>query len=548
MQSGEIVAGPDVRNAAARHLRDLIDGPARGLRFDHAKAARGLRFFPAALRLAGGKHEGVPFVPDRWEAFVIGSLFGWVHADTGLRRFRVAYIETAKGSGKSPLVGGIGLYMMIADGQPRAEIYAAAGKRDQAQILFRDVVAMVRQSEPLMARLRFSGGAGREWNISDPQTWSFFRTISSDGKQSGTRPYCGIVDELHEHDDANTVEMLEAGQKSLAQPLTLAITNSGHDKTSVCWAWRETATKVCAGVLHDDSFFGFVCGLDPDDRPLHDEACWAKANPSLQFCDLPGYDYLRRRVTRARNMPSAESAVLRLNFCVWTEAESLFVGRDTWMRGQQQYSLDDFRGERCWGGLDLSSVRDLTALVLVFKRDGLLWLWPIFWLPAEGLAQKSEADRFPYVAHHAAGWLETTPGGGIDKSFVARRIAELAGQFGIQSIAYDRHRIEDLRPFLEAEGCDVHLEPHGQGFVGMAPAIDALETALVNGQLMHPGNPLMTWCAANAVVVPDPAGNRKFNKQRATGRIDGMVAAAMGVRAATLDGDGDEITTGYVEW
>jgi len=545
--AGDIIAGPHVRAACARHLRDLQDGHLRGLRFDLGIANRWLEFFPLALRLAGGEHEGKVFALEGWQVFVVGSLFGWIGAD-GFRRFRVGYIETAKGSGKSPLVAGIGLGMMLIDGEARAEVYAAATKKDQAMILFRDAVAMIRQSPALSARILFSGGRGKEWNAADPKTWSFFRPIASDDGQSGPRPHCGILDELHEHKSALVPEMLRAGTKSRRQALILAITNSGHDRHSVCWDWHEYSGKVSSGALIDDSWFGYVCALDEGDDPLRDEACWPKANPSLQGADLPGMKYLREQVTQARGMPSKEAMVLRLNFCRWTESEDLFITQDVWMRGQAEYTLEEFRGEKCWAGLDLASVRDLAALVLVFKRDGKLWTWPYLWLPDDGLARKSEEDKFPYVTYRDDGWLETTPGSGISKAFIARRIAEVAGMFDLQVIGYDRHRIEDLTPFLEAEGVDVRLEPHGQGFVGMAPAIDALETSLVNGEYMHNGNPVMTWCASNTVIKLDEAGNRKFNKARAIGRIDGIVAAAMGVRMATLDAEADLITCGIVEW
>ena len=186
--TGKIVAGPHVRDACRRHLRDLEDGPARGLFFDREAVARAIGFFRDVLVLNGGEYEGVPYEPLGWQSFILGSLFGWNGPD-GYRRFRVAYIETGKGSGKSPLAAGIGLYGMMADGEARAEVYAAATKKDQAMILFRDAVAMVDQSPQLTRRIHKSGVGANAWNLAYLQQGSFFRPISADDGQSGPRPH-----------------------------------------------------------------------------------------------------------------------------------------------------------------------------------------------------------------------------------------------------------------------------------------------------------------------------------------------------------------------
>jgi phage terminase large subunit-like protein len=259
--AGRIVAGPYVRAACQRHRRDLETGARRGLTWDIEAGRRAIGFFENVLRLAGGEHEGKPFHLEPWQCFTVGSLFAWRRVD-GTRRFRVAFVEAGKGCGKSPLAAGIGTYLMMSDREPRAEIYAAASKKDQAMVLFRDAVAMVKQSPALKKRLVFSGGAGREWNIAYLQADSFFRPISSDDKQSGPRPHCALLDEIHEHPDNTMVEMLRAGFKGRRQPLQFMITNSGVDRTSVCYQYHDYACKVAAGELQDDSFFSYVCALD----------------------------------------------------------------------------------------------------------------------------------------------------------------------------------------------------------------------------------------------------------------------------------------------
>lgn len=530
---GKIVAGPHVRDACRRHLKDLEEGPVRGLFFDLEKALRAIGFFSDVLRLNGGEFEGKPYELLDWQAFIVGGLFGWIGAD-GYRRFRSAYIETGKGSGKSPLAAGIGLYGMMADGESGAEIYAAATKKDQAMILFRDAVAMVDHSPELQRRITKSGTGLNVWNLAWLEKRSFFRPIASDDGQSGPRPHISLLDEVHEHKDGYVIEMLKAGQKSRRQPLQFAITNSGTNKQTVCWDYHEYGAKVCAGQMQDDTFFAYICALDEGDDPFKSDKCWAKANPSLRH-GLPGMRYLREQVAQARGMPSKESIVRRLNFCQWVEAESPWIGGEVWFGCEDKFDTTSLYGRRCYGGLDLSSTQDLTALVLLFEPtpDDPFWRqleW--FWLPGDGLYDKADKDRVPYVVWRDAGHLGTTEGRAINKLAVVRQLSEIAASYDLQAVAYDRWRIEDLKMILDQEGISLPLAPFGQGFKDMAPAVDEYERRLLNKLVRHRGNPVMTWCAANAVVMTDPAGNRKVSKEKANGRIDGIVAALMATGAS----------------
>lgn len=526
----EIVAGPHVRDACARHLRDLDEGPARGLKWDPAAAQRAFLFYRNVLCLNGGEFEGTAFELEPSQKFIVGSLFGWFAPD-GYRRFRVAYIEQGKGNGKSPMVAGIGLYMLVADREPRAEVYAFATKKDQAQILFRDAVAMVDQSPDLNRELTRAGGKGREWNIADMATGSFFRPISSDDAQSGPRPHCAIGDEVHEHKTAMMIEMMRAGTKGRRQALILMITNSGTDKQSVCWDYHDYAAKVCSRMLEDDAFFGYVCALDEGDDPLTDESCWTKANPLLGVSIQS--KYLREQVREARGMPSKESTVRRLNFCQWVEALNPWLSYDVWVAARDaDFDPDLLKGRRCHGGLDLSSTLDLTAFALLFEPTAEDPKWrqiTKFWLPQETFDNRERLKQYPMHMHawRAAGWIDATPGAAVNKLYVLAKIVEMCSMYDVQSIGYDRWRIEDFKTLMSDEGVSLPLEPFGQGFKDMAPAVDEYERLLISGELRHDGNPVMTWNAGSAVIDKDPAGNRKPTKERSTGRIDGVVAAVM---------------------
>ena len=541
---GHIVAGPHVRASCARHIRDLSEQDSRGIVWSLEHAIRAINFFHDVLRLNGGEFEGQPFDLLLWQKFIVGSLFGWLSAADGYRRFRVAFVETGKGSGKSPVAAGVGLYMLTADGEPRAEVYAAAVKKDQAKVLFRDAVAMVEQSPALGQRLMLNGGTEKN-NIAYINKGSFFRPISSEDRgrgQSGPRPHCSLLDEIHEHATNAMVEFMRAGTKGRRQALIFMITNSGTDRESVCYDYHQYGAKVAAGEIDDDSFFSYICALDEDDDPFNDKSCWAKANPSLGITF--GEKYLDEQVRQAKGMPSKQNIVLRLNFCRWTDADSAWIGRQTWEACEDDtMSLDDYRGRQVYGGLDLSGKLDLTANAWVFPNDDDTYdAFLEFWTPDDTLREREEKDRVPYSVWKRGGYLKAIPGKSINYGFVTNRLGELSSDLDIVSLAYDRWRIDDLRRELDAAGVDIELKEYGQGFKDMAPAVDFLEELIVSNRLRVCTNPVLKWNVASAVLEEDPAGNRKFTKRRATGRIDGIVALAMAIgNAMSGDDEGSSI-------
>jgi phage terminase large subunit-like protein len=528
--AGVIIAGPYVRNACKRHLSDMKDGDARGWRFDNELAQYHIDLFPATFRLTGGDFDAKPFDLLDWQAFVIGSVYGWISIETGLRRFRIAYVETGKGSGKSPLAAGIGLIGLCCEGENAAEVYAAATTKDQAKILFRDAVAMVKASPDLRASLALSGGEGQEWNIAYPGRSSFFRPIATDAPQSGYRPYYFLCDEVHEHRTNAVIEMGRAGFKSRKQPLIFMITNSGTGKDSVCWDYHQRAVNIAGGMESDDRFFGYVCGLDADDDPLNDETCWVKANPSLE-AGLPGYPYLREQVAEAKGLPSKESLVRRLCFNQWVEAHSPWLSADVWTKAADTgFDPAYLIGREFVAGLDLSSALDLTAWVRIYlptAEDPFHRLVSNFWLPEVGLSHKEHTDQKPYLAWKSKGHLYTTPGKTIDKAFVVRQISKDLQSGVCRGIAYDRWRIEELLVEARKDGLELPLHPMGQGYRDMGPAVVSFESMLISGKLKHDGNPVMTSCVASVEINQGPTGDRKLDKSKNTGRIDGAVAGVM---------------------
>ena len=543
---GEVIAGPYVRGACRRHLNDLKNGHRRGLTWDIDEVERVIEYFPAVLtveieRLEDGQtiSEAVPFHLEESQAFIIGSLFGWKNKQ-GLRRFRRAYVEIGKGNGKSPLAAGIGHYMLTATKKLRAEVYSAATDKDQAAILFRDAVEMWRRSPALYQRL-VPSGQNPVWQLTMLSSASFFKPISSEKKgKSGIRPYCALIDEVHEHSDNSVIEMLRAGTKGNQQALIFEITNSGFDRHSVCRKEHEYSVSVALGHEKNDAWFSYVCALDDGDDPFEDESCWIKANPLIGVSIQPAF--IREQVSEAKGMPSKESLVRRLHFCEWTEAEEGWIGREAWESVEAELKIEDYQGEPCYGGLDLSYTKDLSAFAVVFPQEGDRFdAFIYFWKPKQGLQQAVKEDRVPYDLWAKNGHLLLTEGRVIKLGPIGQKMADISDRTQLQVVAYDNYRHRELVDDLLDLGIEIPMTEHPQGFrrakdnpLWMPNSFQELENAITEGRIRVCVNPLMKNNVASAVVRQDPAGtdNRIFDKRRSKARIDGVVALAMAVGVA----------------
>lgn len=558
--AGEIVAGPHVRNACRRHLDDLKRTD--GIRFDPDAADYAFNFFETVLHLSEGQFEGRPFALDPSQAFIIGSLFGWKRSD-GRRRFRRAYIEQGKGNGKSPLAGGIGLFGMTAAGESGAQIYAAAAKREQAGILFADAVKMVKQSPALAKRLEFSGGPGREFNIAHHASGSFFRPVSRDtGKTgSGPRPFFVLADEVHELPDRKIIEMLERGFKFRREPLLFMITNSGSDRNSVAWEEHEHAIKVAAGNIDavtdptylgeviDDTTFSFVCSLDEGDDPLNDPSCWIKVNPLLGVTITE--EYLRETVAQAKAIPGQLNGILRLHFCVWTDAETAWMTRATLEPCIADFDPASHRGKPIWMGLDLSQNRDITALGAVVKTgtndEGkpTFDAWVEAWTPGDTLTAREMRDRLPYAVWAREGHIHAPSGESVSYRHVAQTLAEYGRDYDIQLVAYDRFAFKRFEEEVDQLGLSVPFAEHPQGGLKKGKPLEAggeglwmpgsvrlLEEALLEGRIRLKRNPVLISAMMSAVIEEDKWGNHWLAKTRSVNKIDAAIALAMALGAA----------------
>lgn len=558
--SGEIVAGPHVRNACRRHIDDLANAHERGLWFDAAAAKKVFEYYETVLKHSEGQFEGQSFSLDPSQCFILGSLFGWKNA-AGFRRFRRAYIEQGKGNGKSPLVGGIGLYGLASDDEPGAQIYSAASQKDQATILFRDAVKMRNAAPALRSRLTASGGPGREFNLAHLKSGSFFRPISREaGKTgSGPRPHFALADEVHEMQDRGILEMLERGFKFRRQPLLVMITNSGTDRHSVCWEEHEHAVRVAAGnsdAKDDDAFylgepiddttFSYVCALDPGDDPLTQPSCWVKANPLLGVTITN--EWLAAQVKQAKAMPGKLNGILRLHFCVWTDASRAWMGREP-----LEAVLEDFEPQHApvSVGIDLSGTRDLTAMAFVQQTgandrgDPMFDAWIEAWTPGETLAERELSDRVPYGLWVSNGFLRQCDGQNVRFDEVAAHLASVHADYGVRAVAYDRYSYRRFQEECDQLGLTFTHVEHPQGGkrrgkpvsetsegLWMPGSIKALEALILERRIRIKRNPVLVSAMMSAETEADAWDNYWLSKRRAVNRIDAAVALAMAVGLA----------------
>lgn len=451
---------------------------------------------------------------------------------------RHAILSIARKNGKTFLIAALVLvHLHGPESIENGEIYSAANDRKQAAQVFKMAVQMVRADPELASELKVVDSTKR---ITCPANNSFYEAISAEvGTKHGLNPSVVIYDELAQSKSRDLYDVLDTSQAARREPLFVVISTQSNDPEHIL------SKLVDDGLGARDPTI--VCRLFavPDDCPdVFNPAIWRKANPALG--DFRSLSEMRSAADKAQRMPSNEPKFRNLYLNQRVSPQSALISRVEWMACAGAAQLTD--GEAVYLGLDLSSTTDLTALVMVSAENGSR-VRPFFWKPEPFLRDHSDRDfgggNARYVEWAATGDLLTTPGRSVDKAAVARKVAELSARYCVLGVAYDRWRIGDLLREFDGIGLEAHadgekgsglrLVPWGQGFRDMAGAVDALETAVLERHLEHPGNPVLTWNMANAVGVMDPAGARKIDKSKARFRIDGAVALAMALGLKSRD-------------
>lgn len=463
---------------------------------------------------------GRPFELEPWQQAIVGNLFGWQRPD-GRRRYEEVFIYVARKNGKSELAAGLGLMLELVDQEPSAQVYCAAGDREQARHVFNAAKAMVYQEPELNSRLRVLQNA-----IWMQSTNSTFKVVSSDARlKHGINAHGVIIDELHVMPNRDLVDALATSTGARRQPVTVYITTADYDRESICNEKYEYASRVRDGVVDDRHFLPAIYEV-PLDVDWRSERVWRMANPNLGVSKK--WDYIRRQFRLAKEMASFENTFRRLDLNQRTQQDIRWLRLEQWDACKGGATLSELEGRPCWAGLDLSTTTDISAFVMVFPcDDGAVTLLPRFWIPEENANEREKRDKVPYVAWAKHGFVRLTPQSVIDYDQIRREINEDYKRFDIREIAIDRWNATQLATQLQGDGFEIIA--FGQGYKDMNAPTKELEKLVVAGLLGHQGNPVLRWMASHVAVEMDAAGNLKPSKKKSTERIDGIVAAVMGL-------------------
>ncbi len=529
--AGRVLVCKWVRLAVERHIDDLANGAERGIYFDGRRAQRVIRFF-LFLRHVDGEFVGQPVVLQPWQQFVLAMVFGWRQTANGYRRFRTVYLSVARKNGKSTMIGGVGLYLLDADNESSARVYAVATKREQAMEIWEGALKLMQKSPALKKRIRHYKHKN---SLVVENTMSKFVPLGRDsGTMDGLNVHGWLVDELHAHKTRDMWDIGRGGTGTRRQPLTIAITTRGVNSRGICYTIDNYVCSLLDRTAHNDAFFGVIYTLDETDN-WEDESVWIKANPSLGV-NVSLID-MRDKMREALAMPSALSTFLVKHCNLWLQSEGRWVNTKKWRDCSSAVDPVALLGRPCYAGLDLSSNLDITAFELVFppQDEGELWaVLSFFWIPADNIQARVKRDRVEYDAWVRDGFLYATPGDTIDHEYVLAEIGRLHTLYDIREIAFDRWGASQV--VLRLQGMGLEVVTHGQGFADMGPAMRETERLIWGGMLAHGGHPALTWMAGNLMVARDPAGNLKPDRDKSHEKIDGMVAMAMAIGRAVRHG------------
>jgi phage terminase large subunit-like protein len=495
--------------------------------FDASAARKAVGFFEDCLTFTAGQWKGQPFILQPWQAAIVANLFGWKRPD-GMRRYREAFIYVPRKCGKSELAGGLGNLLIFTDREPAAQVYCAAADRDQARLVFTAAKTMVQAEPELGRRSRVYTNA-----IVVQATGNVLKVISAEAySKHGINAHGVIIDELHAQPDRELVDVLSTSTGASRQPLIVHITTADFDRESICNEKYAYACRVRDGILEDSAFLPVIYEAQAGED-WTDPAVWAKANPNLGIS--VSREYLERECRRAQETPSFENTFKRLHLNLRTQQDIRWLSMETWDTCCGGGPVDEkaLEGRECFGGLDLSTTTDISALVLLFLgKDGMVTVVPRFWIPADNAPRRQRRDRVPYLDWARSGLIEMSPGNVIDYDRICAAINQFKTRFNIREIAIDRWNATQLAVQLQGDGFEVVT--FGQGFKDMTAPTKEWEKLVVSGKLRHGRHPVLRWMASNVAVETDAAGNLKPSKKRSTERIDGIVAGIMALGRALV--------------
>lgn len=529
--TGKIIACEKVKQTCQRHINDLekSEDPEYPFYFDGEApyGSKGIITFAENLKHHKGRYARQKFKLHYSQHFFFYCLFGWKRKEDDTRRFTTSYKEVARKNAKTTECAIIADYMVSMDGESGAQVYIGATKEEQARICFDDAKKINDASglsdilKPYAKRIVYQKAGG------------FIGVLGRDSKtQDGFDPSCGIVDEYHAHKDDSILNIIESGMGARPQPLLCVITTAGFNKQGPCYQLRRKVIAILAGIIDDDTTFGIIYTLDEDDD-WEDPDIWVKSNPLIQDQEsIEQYAvnkrFIAERIQKAKTEGQSKIVDVKTkNLNIWTDAPETWIDNKLVKANSKGIlTYEDLKGVKCYGGLDISKGVDITAFCLLFTRVEDDEEVPfaakfMFWLPEEKINNSVDDVNYPQWLYD--GWLVETPGRVIRHSQVANDILEEIKQYDLQAIIYDKHREDHgiLEILLDNE---IECNPLQQTAYTLTNSFDEVESMITQGKIELFSNPVIEWMFGNVVVFTDSSGNRKPDKRKSEGKIDGVAA------------------------
>lgn len=504
--------------------------------FDSEAGERAVRFFQTQIRLVEGQASGIPFVLQPWQAKIVRDIFGWKRTD-GTRRYRTVYLEVPRKNGKSTLAAALSIYLLLCDGEQRPQVYSAAGDRGQARIVFDAARAMAKANERIMSEVRLLHN-----RVLAQKTGGWYEALSAEAFTKHGLSASGIIfDELHVQKSRELWDVLTTSVGARRQPLVIAITTAGHDRSSICWEMHQRARAALDNPEADPFFYPAIFGAE-DNEDWTSEEVWKKANPNFGVSLFP--DYLHERCNEARHNPGAENTFRNLHLNQWTEQAVRWIQMHYWDQCREDFDVSEFSGEPVWCGLDLASTRDINALSMVFKRDTDYYVKCRYWMPEEVADIRGKQDRAQAKRWASQGLITQTDGNVADYGVICAELCEVAERFDLQCLAYDPWGpARAMAQQLAAAGFPAErLKEFRQTIGSFAAPSKEFERRIANQTLHHDGDPVLRWMAGNVAAERDKSDNIRPSKSRSADKIDGIVATIMAMGTAMV---ADEVGSVY---
>lgn len=535
---GKVIAGKWVKLACKRHVADLKRAKRKdfGYFFSRTHAEQAIEAFELQ-RLAFGDKTDQPFVLMPWQAAILYMAYGWRRKKDHKRRFVKVYIKVARGNAKTEFLAGVGNIGFFFESEKDPQIYWVATKKDQAKIGFsrqktmaqrlrRDFVEVAEMCDTSVSRIYETKGVG------------YVTYLGKDSRtEDGFSPLYGLIDEYHAHPNDDMIHVIESGMVKRESPMTWIITTAGNNPNCPCAEFEKRAKQMLSGDMLNEQLLAVIYDLDEGDN-WQDESCWPKANPSLGISI--NIEALRGEYQKALTEGvQKENNFKTKNLNIWVQSRQAWISPEKFRASGKKFDPSILQGRLCFGGLDLSKNRDITALALFFpgetesdKHHVLMK----FWCPEDNARERTRLDGIPYMQWARDGWMTLTDGDIIDTDYILTELLQCTKLYNFHSCAYDRWRaVELVKDVLEQIGPVSHTQTEQwmEGFTQTAGHFSAplsqIEKMILRRQLNHGQNPVLEWMNRNIVIYSDTNGNIKIDKAKATEKVDGMVALAMAV-------------------